>query len=238
MPMRRSTSRSRRTSRPTARLVAFSALRERASATSSPSNLDTHEVTNLTNDEFADYAPTYSPDGKFIVYIARVSGNEKLFRLDLDTEEEDAAHLRHARRDRRRSSSTTDTLVFSSTATDPTEPIEPEVAQNGNIYNIWTLNLKTGELQQYTDALGGNLSPVVLHGRQELAPRVRQLLQGRVRPAHARAQGAAAHGGVAPTSARPARSSTSRRRSRTRWSPRTSARRARSRRCSSRAGRR
>ena len=32
-----------------------------------------------------DYAPTYSPDGKSIVYIARVSGNEKLFRLDLAT---------------------------------------------------------------------------------------------------------------------------------------------------------
>ena len=30
-------------------------------------------------------APTYSPDGKFIVYNARVSGNQKLFRLDLDT---------------------------------------------------------------------------------------------------------------------------------------------------------
>ena len=32
---------------------------------------------------------------------------------------------------------------------------------NGNIYNIWTLNLKNGELKQYTDALGGNVSPVV-----------------------------------------------------------------------------
>ena len=36
-------------------------------------------------------------------------------------EEEDAADLRHARRDARRSSSTTDTLVFSSTATDPAQ---------------------------------------------------------------------------------------------------------------------
>jgi hypothetical protein len=80
--------------------------------------------------------------------------------------------------------------VFSSTATDPTEPIEPEVARNANIYNIWTLNLRTGELRQYTDALGGNLSPVVLHDGEVAAHRVRQLLQGRVRAAHARAQGA------------------------------------------------
>ena len=34
--------------------------------------------------------------------------------------------------------------------------------KNGNIYNVWTLNLKTNELKQYTDALGGNVSPVVL----------------------------------------------------------------------------
>jgi hypothetical protein len=38
------------------------------------------------------------------------------------------------------------------------------VAKNGNVYNIWTLNLENGELQQYTDALGANLSPVPLKG--------------------------------------------------------------------------
>jgi hypothetical protein len=55
-----------------------------------------------------------------------------------------------------------DTLLFSSTATDPSKPLTPEVARNGGAYNIWTLSLKTGELKQYTDALGGNTSPVVL----------------------------------------------------------------------------
>jgi hypothetical protein len=42
-------------------------------------------------------------------------------------------------------------------------PLEPEVAKNGNIYNIWTLDLKSGELRQYTDALGGNWSSIVLN---------------------------------------------------------------------------
>ena len=42
-------------------------------------------------------------------------------------------------------------------------PLEPEVAKNGNIYNVWTLDMKTGELRQYTDALGGNWSAVVLN---------------------------------------------------------------------------
>ena len=48
-----------------------------------------------------------------------------------------------------------DTIVFPSTAVDPNEPLDPEVARNGNIYNIWTLNLKNGELKQYTDTLTG-----------------------------------------------------------------------------------
>ncbi|MGH9329835.1 MAG: hypothetical protein ACRD09_05280, partial [Vicinamibacterales bacterium] len=60
-----------------------------------------------------------------------------------------------------------DTLVFPSTAVDPNQPITPEVARNGNIYNVWTLNLKNGELRQYTDTLTGNLSPVILKEGRE-----------------------------------------------------------------------
>ena len=166
-------------------------------------------------------APTYSPDGKFIIYNARVSGNQKLFRLDLDTKKK--TQLTFGTQDETAAQFIDDhTIVFSSTATDPAVPLEPEVAKNGNIYNIWTLDLKTGELRQYTDALGGNWSPVVLNERQTQPDRLRQLLQGRVQHPHARAEGAAAHRGHAPTSARPDRSSTSRRRCSTRSSRRTS----------------
>jgi Tol biopolymer transport system component len=124
-------------------------------------NLETREVVNLTNDDFADYAPTWSPDGRFLVYMKRVSGNEKLFRFDLASgkstqltfgaHDESGAQFLDA-----------DTLVFTSTATDPAKAIDPEVARNGNVHNVWTLNLKTGQLQQYTDALAGNYAPVVL----------------------------------------------------------------------------
>ena len=52
--------------------------------------------------------------------------------------------------------------MFASTAVDPAQTIDPEVARNGNIYNLWTLNMKNGELKQFTDSLGGNLNPIVL----------------------------------------------------------------------------
>ena len=133
-------------------------------------DLQTRQLTNVTKDNFADSGPTWSPDGQSIIYVARVSGNEKLFRLDVatgqktqltfGTHDDSAAQFLDA-----------DTLVFSSTATDPGKPIEADVARNGNVYNIWTLGLKTGELRQYTDTLGGNTSAVVLRaGRAE--PRI------------------------------------------------------------------
>ena len=132
-------------------------------------DVETGELKNVTNDQFGDFAPTYAPDGKSLVYLARVSGNDKLFRLDLasgkktqitfGTHDDGGAQFIDA-----------DTLVFSSTATDPNTAIEPEVARNGNIYNIWTLNMKTGELRQFTDTLTANVSPVVL--RDQKTPRI------------------------------------------------------------------
>ncbi len=36
-------------------------------------------------------------------------------------------------------------------------------SKNGNIPNIWTLDLTNGQLKQWTDTATGNVSPVVLH---------------------------------------------------------------------------
>jgi len=125
-------------------------------------DLDTKKLTNITNDSFADSGPTYAPDGKYLVYTSRISGNEKLFRIDLDTKKR--TQLTFGTQDETPAQFIDDhTLVFSSTATDPAVPLEPEVAKNGNILNVWTLDMTTGELRQYTDALGGNWSPVVLN---------------------------------------------------------------------------
>ena len=145
---------------PDGKTVAFAGLRA-AVADIFTIDLESGEVKDITNDAFGDYGPTWSPDGKSIIYVARVSGNDKLFKIDLasgtktqltfGTHDDGGAQFQDA-----------DTIVFPSTAVDPNQPISPEIAKNGNIYNVWTLNLKTNELKQFTDALGGNVSPVVL----------------------------------------------------------------------------
>ena len=149
---------------PDARLVAFAGLRN-AKNDIFTVNLETLEIRDLTNpdgkDNLADYGPTFAPDGKSIVYMARVSGNDKLFRIDLATGKKTQLTF-GTHDDGGAKFIDADTIVFPSTAIDPNQPIDPDVARNANIYNIWTLNLKTGELQQYTDTEGGNLSPIVL----------------------------------------------------------------------------
>jgi hypothetical protein len=146
---------------PDGSLIAFAGLRN-ARNEIFVANVESREVTQLTDDTFADFAPAFAPDGKSIVYISRISGNDKLFRLDLATKKKTQLTF-GTHDDGGAKFIDADTIVFPSTATDPNQPIDPEVARNGNIYNIWTMNLKTGELQQFTDTVGGNLSPVVLN---------------------------------------------------------------------------
>ena len=150
---------------PNGRRVVFSALRDGIGDIFLV-DLDTEALTNLTSDEFGEYSPTFSPDGTSVVYLARVSGNDKLFRIDLDTLEQTQLTF-GTHDDTGAQFIDEETVVFSSTATDPEQPIDPDVARNGSIFNIWTLDLRTGQLEQYTDALTGNVSPVVLHKADE-----------------------------------------------------------------------
>ena len=154
---------------PDGRRVAFAAL-QNGTGDIFVLDLQTDEVTNLTKDTFADSAPTWAPDGRSIVYIGRISGNEKLFRIDVATGEKTQLTF-GTHDDAAAQFLDADTLVFPSTATDPAQPIDPDVARNGQIYNVWTLNLKNGELRQYTDAVSGNLYTAVLRDGN-FAPRI------------------------------------------------------------------
>ncbi len=146
---------------PDGRLVAFAGLRGGIGDIYTV-DLETQQITNLTGDEFADYGPTYAPDGRSVLYATRVSGNYKLFRLNLDTGTKTQLTF-GTHDDSSPQFIDAHTIAFSSTAVDPLVPLDPEVAKNGNIFNIWTLDFDTGTLAQLTDTLGGNTSPVVLN---------------------------------------------------------------------------
>jgi hypothetical protein len=129
-------------------------------------DLGSRQITNVTKDPFADYAPTWTPDGRALIVSTRVSGNEKLFRVEVPDGKR--TQLTFGTHDEGGAQFLDDnTLVFASTAVDPNETVDPEVAKNGTIYNIWTLNLKSGDLSRYTDAVAGNHSPVALKGGAE-----------------------------------------------------------------------
>jgi hypothetical protein len=145
---------------PDGRKIVLSALQE-AIADLFVVDLETGSVTNLTKDVFAEYSPTYSPDGRTIVYTARISGNDKLFQYDAATGQR--KQLTFGTHDDTAAKFYDDhTLVFTSTAIDPKSTLTPEQIKNANIPNVWTLDLRNGELKQWTDTVTGNVSPVVL----------------------------------------------------------------------------
>ncbi|MCC6164310.1 MAG: PD40 domain-containing protein [Acidobacteria bacterium] len=147
------------------RKVYFSALRN-AVGDIFELDIETGDIRNLTSDAFADYAPTISPDGTSLIYLARISGNDKLFRLDLASGTK--TQLTFGTHDEGAAQFLAPTLiVFPSTAVDPAAPVDPEVVRNGQIFNLWTLDLKTGALAQYTDTLTGIFSPMPLAGGEE-----------------------------------------------------------------------
>ena len=150
---------------PDGRHVAFSALSD-AVGDIFVMNVETQEIRNVTEDDFADYGPTFSPDGSYLVYLARISGNNKLFKVDLESGEK--TQLTFGTFNEASAQFLDDhTLVFASTAVDPLTPIDPDLAANGDIFNVWTLDLNNGELRQYTDTATGNVSTVVLPDEDE-----------------------------------------------------------------------
>jgi len=145
---------------PDGRRVAFAALKDGISDIYTV-DIQNGDLVNVTKDNVADYSPTFSPDGATIVYTARVGGNDKLFSLDVASGAKKQLTF-GAHEDTAAKFYDDHTVVFTSTAVDPAVSLPAEVAQNGNVPNVWSLDLKNGELKQWTDTMTGNVSPVVL----------------------------------------------------------------------------
>ncbi|MFP5247619.1 MAG: peptidase MA family metallohydrolase, partial [Thermoanaerobaculia bacterium] len=140
-------------------------------------DLESGTTENLTNDAFFDGAPVYSPDGKWLVYSSVGEQYAKLYRLNLANPQEryqlttgawndiDAYFSPDGKR-----------LFFSSdkqTGRNVAMPGETEAATqespkaddtNFAAFNIYSLDLTTGDLVQFTDVIGGCFTPVVFTG--------------------------------------------------------------------------
>ncbi|MEM7355226.1 MAG: hypothetical protein AAF657_30730, partial [Acidobacteriota bacterium] len=112
-------------------------------------DIDSLEITNLTNDEFFDATPTFSPDGRWLTYTSFVGENAQIFRA-----------------------STADLTQRYQLTTGEFNNKEPVYSPEGNrIYftsdrtgsdNIYGLDLDKKEITQYTNAVTACDRPTVL----------------------------------------------------------------------------
>ncbi len=139
---------------PDGRTVAFSAWRG-GNFDIFALDIESRTITNLTNDELFDGGPVFSPDGRSVVFVSAIgNGYAKLFRTDLDrpgsrfalttgeSNENDPVFSPDGKR-----------VYFTSDRTGPD--------------NIFSLELATGQLRQYTDVVTGAFMPTVLREPEE-----------------------------------------------------------------------
>lgn len=117
-------------------------------------DLKTKQVRNVTQDDDYDANPWYAPDGKTLLYDRRIGESWKVFSVDL-------------------ADPTKKTQLTFGTSLD----LQPSYSRDGKtvyfssdrsgygVFNIFALDLATGETHQYTDVVGGCFAPV------EAAPR-------------------------------------------------------------------
>jgi WD40 repeat protein len=109
-------------------------------------NLDNGKVLNLTTNDLFEKAPAVSHDGKFIAYTIRMDTYDKLFISPID-------NLKKR---------TQLTFGKGNTITPTFSLDDKELFFSGDIreaFNIYSINLETGELLRYTDVRTGNFFP-------------------------------------------------------------------------------
>ncbi|HEX6161243.1 MAG TPA: collagenase, partial [Thermoanaerobaculia bacterium] len=145
-------------------------------------DLDSGEIQNLTSDRFFDGAPVFSPDGKWLYYSSVGEKYAKIYRLSLANTKEryqvtqgdwndiDTYFAPDGKRiffasdkgtGRSAQSDAADTLNATGEPAGEKKGPDPE---NFSAYNIYSLDLTSGDLVQYTDVIGGTFTPVVFTG--------------------------------------------------------------------------
>ena len=110
--------------------------------------IESGTLTNITKDAFYDSNPSWSSDGTQILYNRRINAYEKIFLLDYADPEQKTQ------------------VTFGETG-----DIQPSFSRDGKriyyasdagehkVFNIYSLDLETGEIRQYTDVISGHFSP-------------------------------------------------------------------------------
>jgi len=137
---------------PDGKRIAFSALKNDDSDLYEY-DLESGKLVNVTSDDSYEKAPAYSPDGQWIYFSAVAGSFKKIYRLKRDDpsvreqvtygdwNDEDACMSPDGKR-----------LYFTSD-------------RNGGIYNIYSIDLSSGETWQHTDVIGGAFLPSILPGK-------------------------------------------------------------------------
>lgn len=107
-------------------------------------DFDTGAVRNLTDDEYHDSNPSWSADGESILYNRRVDEYEKVFLLD----------YADPSRKTQITFGTTSELMPTFTRDGKRILYSSDAGEEG-IFNLYSINLETGEVLQYTDVMGG-----------------------------------------------------------------------------------
>ena len=122
-------------------------------------DLATKKVQNLTDDNFYDANPAWSPDGKTALYNRRIGQWTKIFLFDVANPQRKTQ------------------LTFGES-----QDIMPVFGRDGRtvyfvsdrgslgIFNVWSLDTESGEMKRWTDLVGGAFSPVEL-AEEENHPR-------------------------------------------------------------------
>jgi hypothetical protein len=116
-------------------------------------DLETGKYQNLTQDAFADNDPQVSADGSLVAYTRRVSGSDKVYMFPLADPGRKTQITFGAFDD--------NAPIFSSDG----KRLFYSSSEDNDIPNLRSIDLATGAIRQYTDALGGNMAPSPLSGK-------------------------------------------------------------------------
>jgi len=121
-------------------------------------NLETRDIRNLTQDQFFDSNPAWSPDGKQVLYNRRIGTYTKVFLADASDPARKIQLTFGDSDDLQPSFSRTGGTVYYTSDAD------------GGIYNLHALDLETGDIQRLTSLSGGAFTPLELPDESGVAP--------------------------------------------------------------------